>query len=105
MRDSETEEGQVINEELTFKEWKEKYIGDAKKSRISEEKGITNKREIGDPVRRIDREYIRSRAFGEKFEKLDNPSEVNRQLKKCARKALFNNDGKMNEDIRENRWI
>ena len=68
-------------------------------SRIVSEKGITNKRNVGDAIRRIDREYIRSSDFGNKFTRLDNSVEVNKQLKVFARKALFNNDGTTNEDI------
>lgn len=67
--------------------------------RAAGERGITKKRTVGDPVRRIDRDYIRSSDFGNKFTRLDNSMEVNKQLKVCARKALFNNDGTTNEDI------
>lgn len=82
--------------------WTEKargYSAGYMQSRIVSEKGITNKRNVGDAIRRIDREYIRSSDFGNKFTRLDNSVEVNKQLKVFARKALFNNDGTTNEDI------
>lgn len=82
--------------------WTEKargYSAGYMQSRIVSEKGITNKRNVGDAIRRIDREYIRSSDFGNKFTRLDNSVEVNKQLKVSARKALFNNDGTTNEDI------
>lgn len=84
--------------------WRSKargYSGEMMHSRVESgtERGISNKREIGDPIMRIDREYIRSKAFADKFTRLENPETVNRQLRICARKALFRNDGKPSEDI------
>lgn len=75
------------------------YSPKVMKSRIVGERGITGKKEKGDIIRRVDRKYIHSREFDNKFNKLSNPPEVNKQLKTCARKALLNNDGTTNEDL------
>lgn len=75
------------------------YSPKVMKSRIVGERGITGKKEKGDIIRRVDRKYIYSREFDNKFNKLSNPPEVNKQLKTCARKALLNNDGTTNEDL------
>lgn len=75
------------------------YSPKVMKSRIVGERGITGKKEKGNIIRRVDRKYIHSREFDNKFNKLSNPPEVNKQLKTCARKALLNNDGTTNEDL------